>query len=328
MGVKTLTQIDLAGGRNSRVQLITCKSNQRFIVKHYFSHRFEKRDRLKVEFSAYRFLHKNGVNSVPFALAQDPKIGVGIYSYIEGEKINPLEASNLDIDQIIEFACKLKQVKKNTVKSFPYNASEACFSTQDLLRNLHTRTNRLLKLPLEKKNYADLNRFLKKEFVPFCQQLSKSITPLTTLKELTTLSPSDFGLHNTLKRPDGGLSFLDFEYFGLDDPAKMISDFLLHPHPLMAFSSHQKQRIFKKFLEGFAEDGTLKQRLKIVYPYYGLKWCLILLNEFIPQEALRRDFARQDKGGLSPKERQQEQLEKTIKMLNKVQLEYINFPYC
>ena len=47
--------------------------------------------------------------------------------------------------------------------------------------------------------------------------------------EQRTLSPSDFGFHNALRRPDGRVVFLDLEYFGWDDPAKMISDFLLHP---------------------------------------------------------------------------------------------------
>src|SRR6266480_4587472 len=43
------------------------------------------------------------------------------------------------------------------------------------------------------------------------------------------LSPSDFGFHNAIRRPDGTLAFVDFEYFGWDDPAKTIVDFLLHP---------------------------------------------------------------------------------------------------
>ena len=38
------------------------------------------------------------------------------------------------------------------------------------------------------------------------------------------LSPSDFGLHNTISKKNK-LYFFDFEYFGWDDPIKLICDF-------------------------------------------------------------------------------------------------------
>src|SRR4029077_9202981 len=42
--------------------------------------------------------------------------------------------------------------------------------------------------------------------------------------EAVILSPSDFGFHNALV--DGGrVGFVDFEYAGRDDPAKLIGDF-------------------------------------------------------------------------------------------------------
>ena len=40
------------------------------------------------------------------------------------------------------------------------------------------------------------------------------------LEQYRTLSPSDFGFHNALRTPAGTMVFLDFEYFGWDDPAK------------------------------------------------------------------------------------------------------------
>ena len=43
------------------------------------------------------------------------------------------------------------------------------------------------------------------------------------------LSPSDFGLHNALRTKDGQLRFIDFEYFGWDDPVKLVSDTAIQP---------------------------------------------------------------------------------------------------
>ena len=70
-------------------------------------------------------------------------------------------------------------------------------------------------------------------------------------QEQRSLVPSDFGFHNALRRPDGTLAFFDFEYFGWDDPVKLTADVLLH----------------------------------------GLRWALIVLNEFLPDCWRRRVMA-------------------------------------
>ncbi len=41
------------------------------------------------------------------------------------------------------------------------------------------------------------------------------------------VSPSDFGFHNALLDDGGAISFLDFEYSGRDDPAKLDLRFFL-----------------------------------------------------------------------------------------------------
>ena len=54
-------------------------------------------------------------------------------------------------------------------------------------------------------------------------------------QEWRSLVPSDFGFHNSLRRRDGSLAFVDFEYFGWDDPVKLSADIMLHPgKPLSA----------------------------------------------------------------------------------------------
>ena len=53
-------------------------------------------------------------------------------------------------------------------------------------------------------------------------------------QEWRSLVPSDFGFHNSLRRKDGSLAFVDFEYFGWDDPVKLSADILLHPGRTLA----------------------------------------------------------------------------------------------
>ena len=58
---------------------------------------------------------------------------------------------------------------------------------------------------------------------------SKSDLPRKVAKEEKSLSPSDFGFHNMLIDKNGRLRFIDFEYAGWDDPAKIICDFFCQP---------------------------------------------------------------------------------------------------
>ena len=58
---------------------------------------------------------------------------------------------------------------------------------------------------------------------------------------------------------------------------------------------------------------------------FGLKWCLILLNEFVPESLGRREFA--GGGDMDRETLQLQQLSKARDMLNRVAKEYRDFPY-
>ena len=140
--------------------------------------------------------------------------------------------------------------------------------------------------------------------------------------ERIALSPSDFGFHNALRTSDGGLVFVDFEYFGWDDPAKMVSDFLLHPG--MALSRPLRGRFLNRLLRGFGTGHALDVRVRVAFGLYALKWCMILLNEFVPEHLQRRLFA---KPGLKPADLQRQQLAKARDMLTLARNARVAFPY-
>ena len=101
--------------------------------------------------------------------------------------------------------------------------------------------------------------------------------------------PSDFGFHNSLRRPDGSLAFLDFEYFGWDDPVKLTADILLHPgRPLQPTAAARFRRSGDAL---YGDDPAFAARLAAYLPLFGLRWVLILLNEFIPERWQRRVLA-------------------------------------
>src|SRR5262249_22829926 len=118
------------------------------------------------------------------------------------------------------------------------------------------------------------------------------------------VSPSDFGFHNALLGPDGTMKFIDFEYAGWDDPAKTICDFFCQPErPVpMEFWGLFHEAIARHI----GDPDRLRRRVELLLPVYRLKWCCIMLNEFLPAGSQRRRFA----GGDDEADRKQRQLAK------------------
>jgi hypothetical protein len=104
------------------------------------------------------------------------------------------------------------------------------------------------------------------------------------------LSASDFGFHNALRRRDGRFAFVDFEYFGWDEPVKAIADVMLHPGMMLPRELAQR---YRARVEAALRDGDrgLSFRLDLLFPSIVLLWCLILLNEFLPERWTRRAMA-------------------------------------
>ena len=119
-----------------------------------------------------------------------------------------------------------------------------------------------------------------------------------------------------MRKENGEIVYLDFEFFGWDDPAKMISDFVLHPG--MNLKETYKRRFIRNLIDNFKDNKNLENRVKVVYPLVGLVWCLITLNEFLPLELERRKFSNE----AIDEELQIKQLAKSENLLRKIKIEY------
>ena len=318
----------LKGGRNSRVFRVDDAEGRAVAVKAYFRSAQDRRHRMGGEFRALELLQKEGVREVPRPLAADEERHVAVYEFIEGRPVPSAEVSAPDIDQLADFLRTLKQIAPHgAVSHFPA-ASEACFSIEEIFGNLNSR---FATLERAAKDEPALAQFLEEEFVTFrtsaeewCRDFCREqgVDPAEEIaREARTLSPSDFGFHNTLRRPGGELAFLDFEYFGWDDPAKTVSDFLLHPG--MQLQPELKQQFFARVIPVFSRSPKIQARVRAVYPLFALKWVTILLNEFTLDHRLRRSFAVGASGVWS----QTAQLEKARRLLGQARHDYRNFPY-
>ena len=328
---RTVTSVErIGGGRNSTVYKVNIGDAGQYIAKYYF---LDDRDRLRVEFSSLQFLWGNEVVCIPRPIMADRDRGCAVYEFIEGQRMPSDAVTESDVDYAVNFLAMLKDLKNAKRASELPPASEACFSVQAIISNIELRLSRLLALQHDEGQYRDLHDFLTDEFTASFDQIttwckssvSQTGTPFRSELpwESRTLSPSDFGFHNSLRREDGRIVFLDFEYFGWDDPAKMISDFLLHP--AMELPEDLKQRFVADMLARVEDRGQLAGRLQTGYSLFGLKWCLILLNEYLPDHLLRREFA--DVDWLDKEDRLGEQMVKARAMLQRVGREHGHFKY-
>ena len=329
--VVELTRI--GGGRNSQVYKAVDELARCVAVKAYFRHSSDDRDRLATEFNSLRYLREHGIREVPGPIASDPKTGLAVYEYIAGDKMMPSSASMAEVNAAIEFLARLRELSRLPDSRTLGPASEAFFAPGLIVENIRHRLQRFAVCEGDSGPVSDLRAFLADQFVPAMERmvrwsqahLAGAGVSFDSDLELSgrTLSPSDFGFHNAIRQRDGTIIFLDLEYFGWDDPAKMIADFLLHP--AMSLSPELKTKFMVGLLAHFSDFPGLFRRVEGVYPLFGLKWCLILLNEFLPDPLLRRQFAAAT--GVDRPNLQVQQLEKARQMLKRVTGEYEHFPY-
>ncbi len=264
-------------------------------VKCYFRHPGDTRDRLAAEFAALRFLGECGVSNVPRAIAADAQAGVAVYGWIEGRP--PTTRQPGDMARLANFVAILRDLASRPEAATLPLASEACLSAGELTSQLDRRLTRLNSGAGE----ADFQvaSFLAQGLGPAVASAAERARAeyagrgwdfgANLASERRSLSPSDFGTHNALRRADGDLTFLDFEYFGWDDPVKLAADTLLHPG--MALNGAERAAFRAAVLAIFGGDASFAHRLEILLPLYALRWALIVLNPFLPERWARLAFA-------------------------------------
>ncbi|EQA70057.1 phosphotransferase [Leptospira noguchii] len=271
-GIKTIK----ANG-NSRVYRVDSNS-QSYVLKIYPDLQLDSRKRLETEYESCSMLYQFNL-AVPKPIRKDDVLNWGLYLWIEGKEID--ERREDLILQLIEFIQKLKEIKNKVPEDTFKYASESCLSGTELELQIQRRL-----INLQHLDNSELNQFLTHELLPtlnFFLGRAKSFYKEDYFKKLEKqyliLSPSDFGFHNSKLGSDGILYIYDLEYFGWDDPVKLISDFLWHPG--MNLTENERVVWLKNSIKIFDQDSGIENRFLMYFPLYGIRWCLILLNEFL-----------------------------------------------
>ena len=311
----------IKGGANNRVYRVE-NADRKGLLKAYFRHPSDPRDRLDVEFSFISFAWDRGVRAIPKPLACNRDVGIALYEWIEGRRLTPEEVSEGYIRQAMNLFVNLNQHKEHAHSLGA--ASEACFSLREHMNVVEKRIDGLSHFKAVSDIDLQASKFVETELFrlwrALCISMEKKIKEegwgIDDVLPLSDrcLSPSDFGFHNALLTSSGELRFIDFEYAGWDDPAKTVCDFFCQPQVPVA------RDYYDFFVEGTMccsdKLQDYRKRVDMLFPLHQIKWCCIMLNDFSKNENIRRRFADDDIDWEEVKSRQIEKAKEAFRHIS------------
>lgn len=315
----------LKGGANNRVFRVSGNGRD-VLVKAYFQHPADPRDRLQTEFLFSRFAWENGLRCLPQPLGCDRQDQIGVYEFIHGRPLHAHEVTINAILQALHFYRELNSYKNLPSAKMLPAASDACFTLADHVQCVENRIQRLKDMEVSSAIDQHANTFIQKDLVETWKKVTGVVYSRANASGISwcteilpgdkCLSPSDFGFHNTILQKDGQLHFIDFEYAGWDDPAKLVCDFFCQP--ALPVSLRFYDLFIKKVIADLSDREIHRQRITLLFPVYQLKWVCIMLNDFLSVGNHRRQFADRV---FDQEKRKIRQLQKARQALQKVDID-------
>jgi hypothetical protein len=285
----------LAGGKNNQVYRLETEAGLPLVLKRYFTDPRDPRDRLRAEWEFLQHAWSRGMRAIPEPLACNVGSHAGLYGFVEGRKLLAAELTPAHIDAAIDFVLAVNARPRAELAP----ASEACFTLAEHIATVERRVARLRRLDPDAPHANEAQSFVSMRLVPAWHAVKSRLAADASAAGLSMeqrlepdeccLSPSDFGFHNALVDDAGRLTFLDFEYAGCDDPAKLVSDFFCQPE--IPVPPHYHASFIVRVTDGLGLDEKGRARCHMLLDAYLIKWTCIILNDFLPLGAARRAFA-------------------------------------
>jgi Phosphotransferase enzyme family len=287
----------LSGGKNNRVYRVVLSGGEVVVLKRYHHDPRDGRDRLAAEWEFLQYAAAHGVNEVPRSLARNSQAHVGLYSFSPGSKINTVTAEH--VAQAVQFIRRLNGEPRHPMRLAP--ASEACFSLAAHLATVERRIAQLEAISAKTPMQQEVRAFVCDQLRPRWRAVRATaeneadragLSIHATLSPIEVcISPSDFGFHNALVDNDRA-TFIDFEYAGHDDPAKLVADFLCQPE--IPLPREHYAFAIEGLIDCLGLDQRHKARAELLLDTYRIKWVCIMLNDFRAIDSARRAFAATD----------------------------------
>jgi len=284
--------LECSDGGNHQ-SFILFMANRHFFVKLSSPQNVKK---LENEYKALKLLQKNSFDCVPEALFFSYEHAFLLQSYIDGVKVKTINEAYLN-----QFVFFIKKLEKLSV-DFSF-ASQCRRNLVDYTLAIDERLESIIDgIDKRKETYpclVKIQELIENKIIPvkqliftrFYQNIDSSglSEQKVFLASEMILNPSDFGFHNALLSDADSLYFIDFEYFGWDDKAKLICDFIHH----LGHNLSLEQKLY--FLNSLKREGILTQslmnRVNLVLDLIGLEWVLIALNIVQEDKITQKELA-------------------------------------
>lgn len=306
LGLSTVREAELLrGGANNRVYRVppagkSGPGGQSAVLKIYFRRDREAWDRFRAESAFYRHALPRAGEFLCAPLGWSEPLRVGCFEWVDGGSFVGVEVGEAEIVLAAEFVRLLQAGREATALS---PGAEAMFTGPDHASLISARLERLKGLDVTDDLSAEVRRFAVEELDPLWHDLAEGVRSMEPLAaDQRCVSPSDFGFHNALHR-GGRVWFIDFEYAGLDDPAKLICDFFWQPE--VPVSWRLRGRFLSEIGGALGEPDVVAARAGRLFPAFGIKWCCIVLNDFVKADRARREFALGDAAEAEKRREQQ-----------------------
>lgn len=275
---RSLQRLD--GGGNTTLRIVADDDGSRCVVKGYSRRGGGRAER---ERRALNWLHDVGLNAVPRSRYVDTTRGVAVLDYVAGTRPHPTMAERM-ADECARFIAQIVERRTAAEARAAFGpASDARFTLASYRLAVERRLGQLV----ASASSSRVEPFIRDEVAPlvgreiaaFERRLRSSglssDEPLDA--RLRIPSPSDFGLHNMILDRYDRVWFVDFEYFGWDDPAKLMADFRHSVANTMPAPA--RERFVERVLGALDDDPGARQRLAVVSDLVRAEWILIVLNE-------------------------------------------------
>lgn len=271
--------------------------NQNYFIKKYPDDKWPRRE---VETKYISYLESKSFSSHAKLIETIPHLNINIFEFIHCKKLNKIDSNCYQFYENF-----LNSIKLININSSLNLAKESVLNSNDIINHIDLRIMKLKSLENTK-----LNQYLSLKIVPEYFRIKSNLINEIDYCDYLIASPSDFGLHNTIIDDENNIRIIDFEYSGKDSMYKLLAD--LYWHPSCGFDSSQIKRLYATYYKLGIDRSKLFNLIKLI----GIKWCLLLLNEFDYTVFIKRLSAFQSK--IDWEEIKVEKLNKSENYLNKI----------
>ena len=283
----------LTGGINNPTFLISNDKNK-FVLKKINTEATLNFDKYLAERQFFIFLNKLSVINAPKLIDFYDAERILILEYIKPDENSDLEKIDLlKVNEALKFISQINSNNDICNDLVQHRAADSFLALSGHIENINLRllNFEIDHLPLEhQKNAKELFSLLKNKWNILKDKtyefLKENPSQNTIDESFLILSPSDFGFHNVIT--SRGISFfIDFEFSGWDDPAKLYCDIILQPQIPVPEKFYS---LIKKEIINEAYSKKYENRIAILYDILSFKWHIIKYSFLNPRKYLNNQF--------------------------------------